>query len=146
MIARVDIVAEARRWIGTRWTHQAACKGVGCDCIGLVAGVARALGVREADAWFSAAAYQGYGRAPDPAMLKRAVAEYLDPVYLPEARAGDILLMRFKEEPQHFALLSAREPDQIIHAWAQRRQVVETRLDAVWRSRIVGAFAYRGVT
>ena len=37
------IIAEARAWIGTPYHHQAAVKGVGCDCLGLVRGVWRAV-------------------------------------------------------------------------------------------------------
>ncbi len=37
------VVAEALSWIGTPYRHQAARKGVGCDCFGLVRGVWRAL-------------------------------------------------------------------------------------------------------
>ena len=37
------VVAEARSWIGTPYQHQASLKGVGCDCLGLVRGVWRAL-------------------------------------------------------------------------------------------------------
>ena len=33
---RADIVEEARSWLGTPYHHQAALKGVGCDCIGLL--------------------------------------------------------------------------------------------------------------
>ena len=35
------IIAEARSWLGTPWHHQASLKGVGCDCIGFVRGVAK---------------------------------------------------------------------------------------------------------
>ena len=37
------VVAEARGWIGTPYRHQAAVRGAGCDCLGLVRGVWRAL-------------------------------------------------------------------------------------------------------
>ena len=37
------IVAEARAWIGTPYRHQASLKGVGCDCLGLLRGVWRAV-------------------------------------------------------------------------------------------------------
>ncbi len=40
---RAKIVAEARRWIGTPYRHQASCIGAGADCLGLVRGVWRAL-------------------------------------------------------------------------------------------------------
>jgi len=37
------IVDAARGWIGTPYRHQAACRGAGCDCLGLVRGVWREL-------------------------------------------------------------------------------------------------------
>src|SRR3972149_717145 len=37
------IVAVARTWIGTPYHHQAALKGVGCDCLGFVRGVWREI-------------------------------------------------------------------------------------------------------
>ena len=43
MIARSTIVAETRGWIGTPYRHQASLKGIGCDCLGLVRGVWRAV-------------------------------------------------------------------------------------------------------
>lgn len=44
------VVAEAMDWIGTPYRHQASRKGVGCDCLGLVRGVWRALYGREPEA------------------------------------------------------------------------------------------------
>ena len=35
------IVTEARRWIGTPYRHQAATRGAGTDCLGLIRGVWR---------------------------------------------------------------------------------------------------------
>jgi NlpC/P60 family putative phage cell wall peptidase len=145
MITRAQVVAEARTWLGTRWHHQAAAKGIGSDCIGLVAGVARELGIIGGAEFQSDPAIRGYGREPDPKMLLSACARYLEPVHLPEIQLGDILVLRFETEPQHFALVSQRGPDYMIHAFAQARRIVENRIDAVWRSRIVRAYAYRGI-
>lgn len=139
--ARCEIVAAARRWIGTRWNHQASKRGVGTDCIGLVVGVARELGIPEAAGFDASSEIRGYGREPDPAMLLRACDAFLEPCAAPVP--GDILLLRFKSEPQHFAIMSG--PDYMIHAWAQARKVVENRIDALWRSRIVRAYSYRGI-
>lgn len=47
IVTRDMIVAEARSWIGTPFRWQASVKGAGCDCKGLVAGVARELGLPE---------------------------------------------------------------------------------------------------
>ena len=43
MIAREQIVAAARGWVGTPYHHQASVKGAGCDCLGLIRGVWREL-------------------------------------------------------------------------------------------------------
>ena len=40
---RLDIVREARSWLGTPYHHQASLKGVGVDCVGLVRGIWREL-------------------------------------------------------------------------------------------------------
>jgi len=42
-LTRSQIVAKTRDWIGAPYQHQASLKGVGCDCLGLVRGVWRAV-------------------------------------------------------------------------------------------------------
>ncbi len=37
------IIIEARRWLGTPYVHQASARGAGCDCLGLIRGVWRAV-------------------------------------------------------------------------------------------------------
>jgi cell wall-associated NlpC family hydrolase len=143
MTTRQDIVDEARRWIGTRWQHQGALRGVGVDCIGLLIGVAYALGIDDAREQRRAFEFRGYGRMPDPELLLRAASEYLDPADGPEL--GGIALMRFTGSPTHFAIVSCLEPLTIIHAYAQARKVVENSMDAVWRSRVVRWYRFRGI-
>lgn len=135
-----DIVREARSWKGTPYQHQASIKGVACDCIGLLVGVARELGMPEADA-FLASPFHAYSKSPEPAALRSAVAMFLDPIIDP--LPGDILLLRFEVEPQHFGILST--PDYMVHAWAMSGKCVEHRLDERWRKRIISAFRYRGL-
>jgi len=144
-MTRADIVTEARAWIGTRWQHQAMVKGVGCDCIGLIVGVALAVGIAEARTVLETPEYRNYGRQPDGTTLLRGCSELLDPVRRYEAQPGDVLLMKFQTDPQHFAFLSAINPGCIIHAYAGARRVVEHAIDATWNSRVVGAFRIRGL-
>lgn len=140
---RQAIVAEARTWIGTPWQHQQSCKGIGCDCIGLISGVGRELGFESAKAFRSDPRFKGYGRTPDTAMIKAAIAEYLDPV--DEAQAGDVLFMNHERQPipHHFGIYAGN--DYLIHAYAQARKVTEHRIDDTWRTRIVAAFKFREV-
>jgi NlpC/P60 family putative phage cell wall peptidase len=142
MIYRAQIVSEAREWIGTPWKHQASVKGVGCDCIGLIRGIARAVGLTDPFVTGEAARFAGYGRTPDADLLLEACGDYLDPG---QGALGDILVMRFEKEPQHFALISCLAPRRIIHAYAQARKVAENGMDRLWLSRIVRTYSFRGI-
>jgi NlpC/P60 family putative phage cell wall peptidase len=144
-MTRSDILEEARRWLGTRWQHQAALRGIGCDCVGFVAGVAAAGGSVEAALFLATPSYRDYSRQPDPDRLTQIAAELLDPIPLPLAEPADVLLFKFSGPPQHFAFLTAINPDRIIHAYAGARKVTEHGLDALWRSRILGAYRLRGI-
>ncbi|MFZ7338164.1 hypothetical protein ACLS0R_18210, partial [Comamonas jiangduensis] len=55
-----DVVAAARRCIGTPYHHQARKPGIGLDCVGLVICVARQIGAVAPD-WD----VRGYSRVPD---------------------------------------------------------------------------------
>lgn len=143
-ISRDDIVAEARSWIGTRYRHQGRRKGVGVDCIGLVGGVALACGVRNAAEWMRDADMHNYARTPDPAMLRRSVTTYLDPVGTGRALPGDVLLFALDHQPRHFALLVA--PGRVVHAYAllAARRVVEQSLP-IARAQLISAYRFEGV-
>lgn len=145
MTARAQIIAEARTWLGTKWHHQASLKGVGCDCIGLVAGVALACGIAEAQAFYVDWEILGYGRHPDPQMLMRACDRYLDRKADLTAEPADILVMRFEREPQHFGIVTDTTPRTMIHSLAGARKVVEHRIDELWQSRVVRVYSFRGL-
>lgn len=144
MTTRADIVEEAREWIGTPFVHQQQLRGVGCDCIGLVSGVAQALGLPEADRWRNDIRFRGYGREPMTGMLRQAVAEYLDPVS-GRPQPGDVLLFQFQGLPMHFAILVRSAPDYIVHGWQPVGRVVENSVGQTWLRRFAGAYSYRGV-
>jgi len=145
MTTALQVVEAARRWVGTRWRHQGAERGVGTDCVGLLVGVAYELGLGDARPEARAQDFNGYGRAPDPALLLRAAELYLDQA--DGLTLGGVLLMRFRSAPQHFAIVSQLDPlPYIVHAYAQARRVVENRVDDVWRGRIVRHYRFRGVS
>ena len=144
MTTRADIVAEARTWLGTRWAHQGRVKGVGVDCIGLIGGVALAAGVPGAQEWSADASLHAYGRTPVPALLLAGCDRFLDRIKITEAEPGDVLVMAFATEPQHFAIVSRVDPMYLIHAYAQRRQVVENGA-AVAGARVLRAYRFRGI-
>lgn len=142
MIARSAILAEAETWLGTPYQHQASAKGAGCDCLGLVRGVWRALYGAEPEAM----------PAYSPDWAERGGAETLLHAarrHLLEAPAqamspGDVLLFRMNANApaKHAAILTAGE--RIIHAyWG--RAVVRSRFAPWWRARLAAAFSFPGV-
>jgi NlpC/P60 family putative phage cell wall peptidase len=138
--SRAQIVQQARTWLHTPYQHQARCKGAGVDCIGLVVGVAKALGLSQADA-------HCYGRIPSSNALVAALEQHGVPVaptapWLP----GQILLIRFDVDPQHVAILShvGGQPH-MIHAYSNANMVVEHRLADVWRAKVTARYEFPGV-
>jgi NlpC/P60 family putative phage cell wall peptidase len=131
--SRVRIVAAARGWIGTPYRHQAALKGVGCDCLGLLIGIWREI-VGEGPVsippytpdWAEAS-----GREIFADELRKCLAE----IAVSEAREGDVVLFRWRAHlpAKHGGVLVAR--DRMIHAQA-RAVVAEVPLSNWWRRRM----------
>jgi len=124
-----DFVAAARSYVGVPFRHQGRTRH-GVDCIGLVVCAARDIGLTLADR-------TDYPRDPN-GLLPLEMARQFAPVESPQA--GDILLMRFRGEPQHVAILAGAA---LIHGYASIGRVVEHGMDAKWRRRIVAAYRLR---
>ena len=85
MITRSAVLAEARDWIGTPYQHQASAKHAGCDCLGLVRGVWRALYGAEPE---EAPAYTpDWAERHGAETLMDAARRQLNEVLLADARA-----------------------------------------------------------
>jgi NlpC/P60 family putative phage cell wall peptidase len=140
---RQQIVDEARQWLGTPWHHQQSCKGVGCDCIGLVRGVAHCIGFTDPFRTGEASRFMGYARSPEPNALKDACAQFLRPITVGQMLPGDVMTFRFDKFPMHFAIYAGGDPAYMIHGYARARKVVENRVDETWWSRFVGAHRFR---
>jgi NlpC/P60 family putative phage cell wall peptidase len=150
MTTRAQIVAEVRAWIGTPFHHAQAAKGLGTDCIGLIAGVANETGLTSA--WFDgrAAPFKGYGKTPDPGKLLDACRQFLDPLPILAVRPGDVLVMKTMNghEPQHFGIVTAvasGKPTAMVHAMNVVGKVAEQPIDAKWLGRVLYAFRFRGL-
>ncbi len=157
-VTRAAIVEEARDWVGTRFHHQGRVKADarhkgGCDCIGLIVGVVRALKLpaylegEETGALLSTYDVRDYGRLPDQVLLQEGLARYLDPAPLTAPEPGDILLLAFEGRNQHVAIVSDYPEGAlgIIHSYAPARKVVEHRLDAMWQKRMRAVYSFRGL-
>ncbi|MCE3233059.1 MAG: putative phage cell wall peptidase NlpC/P60 family [Rickettsiaceae bacterium] len=142
------IVNEARSWIGTRFKHQGRVKKSelsrgGCDCIGLVIGVADNVGILCHGRKISSYDRLDYPKIPCGNMLLEEFHKYLEPISPKNVLPGDILMFRFDKDPQHVAIVGDLDRDlSLIHCYLQARGVVEHRLDDVWKERIVAGFRF----
>ncbi len=141
MVSRTDVIAEARSWIGTPYAHQAALKGVGCDCLGLVRGVWRALYGEEPEAPppYSRDWAEAHGRET----LAEAAGRHMIPIAIDAIRPGDVLLFAMKEHSpaKHCVILSA--PGRMVHS-IEAHPVAEVSLWAARapRHRLRFAFSF----
>ncbi|MDE3017062.1 MAG: C40 family peptidase [Pseudomonadota bacterium] len=138
------IIEQARTWLGTPYHHQARLKGVGCDCLGLVVGVADELGLTHRDGRLLRSFDEtDYSHQPDGARLTAMLQSVLDEIPKEEAEPGDLVLFSIEGNPQHVGLLTDYEGLGVIHCYAPSRKVVEHRLDKKWQSRIVKVFRWQ---
>ncbi|WP_210876928.1 NlpC/P60 family protein [Roseovarius autotrophicus] len=136
------IVVAARGWLGTPYRHQAACRGAGCDCLGLVRGVWREVMGEEPErppAYSMDWAEPAREEALWAAALRHLYAKPLD-----DEAPGDVLLFRMREGAvaKHLGFaagMGARAT--FIHAYSGHG-VVENALSLPWRRRIVARFAF----
>lgn len=151
-LTRAAIVAEAMSWVGTPYRHQASLKGTGCDCLGLIRGVWRAVCGDEPE---QAPAYTpDWAEASGTETLADAAARHLTAIMVGEAEAGDVLLFRWRDNlpAKHAAILvlagkattGAGSPPRFVHA-QQGAAVSLATLTPWWRRRAAFAFRFPGV-
>lgn len=154
MISREAIVAAARGFLGTPYHHQASCKGVGCDCLGLIRGVWREIYGPEPEPM--PAYTRDWGNATGAETLLEVGCRHLvrlDPA--DAAQPGDVLVFRMRDTgvAKHAGILVGalpasglleRDGARLIHA-QEGLGVVEIALTRWWRRRVVAAFSFPGV-
>jgi NlpC/P60 family putative phage cell wall peptidase len=136
------IVEAARGWIGTPYRHQAARRGAGCDCLGLLRGVwSEVLGAEPE----KVPAYSmDWSEPQGEERLWAAAHRHLTPCGAQQEMAGDVILFRMRQGAvaKHLGILSATGTGAaFIHSYSGHG-VVESPLSAPWRRRIVARFRF----
>jgi NlpC/P60 family putative phage cell wall peptidase len=135
----IEAAEAAREWWRTPFRWEASLKGKGCDCRGLISGIARDLGRPEAEA--IEANVVGYaGKVNEAALL-----EGLDRVFerrTGDMQIGDVLALRLGRKAQHLAIVTGE--GRMTHAYyGDPGLVCEVPIGKFWGRRIVGAWAWR---
>ena len=134
------LVAEARSWCGTPYRHQACCKGVGADCLGLLRGLYRALYGQVPEA---APPYAAFGMAGDDEVLLQAAQRHLMPIENPEGdvKGGQVLLFRMRHHLPIRHVGIATGGTHMVHALTGVG-VCEVRLTRWWLRHCAARFVF----
>lgn len=142
MTGRLDVVAEARRWVGTPYLHQASLIGVGTDCLGLLRGVWRSVVGHEPQ---TVPAYtMDWSESSGDEEMLAASCKWLIQKPLDDSAAGDVIVFRMRPRfvAKHVGIATAPGVHStFIHAYTGHG-VVENALTAPWARRIAGRFAF----
>lgn len=141
IITRPMIVAHALTWDKTPYHHQAALRGVGADCLGLLRGVYEHLYGKQPEKPppYSASWAESGGRE----LLLNAAHKYLEPAEYDGWRDGDVLIFRVKSASaaKHCGIVV--DDKHMIHA-VSRRGTMVTGI-AEWGNNVAGVFKFPGV-
>jgi NlpC/P60 family putative phage cell wall peptidase len=136
---REAVVAEARSWLGTPYHHAARLKGVGCDCLTLIAEVfARTRLVPPVE----------LPHYPPDWYLHHGVERYVEGVLRHAAevpgppRPGDLVLWRFGRAFSHGGIAVAWPL--VVHAYVGHRVRLEDASKAAWLTHVGEGGAERG--
>jgi NlpC/P60 family putative phage cell wall peptidase len=134
------VVREALSWQGTPYRRQASRKGVGCDCLGLVRGVWRAVYGSEPERSGSYAPDWAEAGGGEP-LLDGARRHFREKA-LTEAMPGDVLVFRWRPRfaAKHAGILVSEHS--FVHAYEGGGAVTVSALVPQWRRRIAAVFAF----
>lgn len=129
------LITQARTWIGTPFHHQGRVKGVGCDCLGMLIGVADELKLVGNGVLIASLDNVNYSLSPNTTELIAKMAEYLQEVR--DIEVGDIALLKMEGNPQHLGIITdyVHGGFGILHA-IYGNGVVEHALTTSWENRI----------
>ncbi|MEZ5913100.1 MAG: peptidase [Paracoccaceae bacterium] len=136
------VVAVARGWIGTPYVHQAASRGCGTDCLGLLRGIWREIMGEEPE---TVPAYTpDWGEPGGGEILLGAARRWLIEKPHVAAAPGDVLLFRMRAGAvaKHLGVAAQTgAAPSFIHAYSGHG-VVESPLSAPWQRRIAARFEF----
>lgn len=137
---RRRVVAEALEWVGTPYRHQGHRKEIGCDCLGLVRGIWRAIysGEMEEPGAYAADWAEAGG---EERLLMAARRHFCEKAPVPFDR-GDLLLFRWRPHLPVKHLGIAVDRSSFVHAYEGAGAVVRSALVPQWRKRVAATFTF----
>jgi NlpC/P60 family putative phage cell wall peptidase len=137
MTTNLDIVREARSYIGSPYHHQGRSKQFGVDCLGVVVGISKTFELFDHD-------FPGYSHYMNDTLLESELGKCLTRIDLDVCQPGDVVTFWISKPgvARHVGILS---PAGIVHTYANIKRVTEHRLGDSWLKRINGVFRFPNI-
>ena len=140
---RDDLIVEALTWRGTPYHHHQSCKGVGCDCVGFVAGVCMAVGILPKTWRPETYSREWHLHKNQEALLIGMMKVGVREIPLAQAKPADIITFQYGRVSSHLGILLPG--DRIIHANMEVGGVVVTLYTGAFKARARRAFVLPGI-
>lgn len=129
-----SIATESIRWLGTPYDHHSAICSTGCDCVGMLIGILKQIGLM--DKQYQPRFYsKQWMLHRSEEILIEDLNKYSSEVNKNELSAGDILLFKFGRAASHMGIYF--EDNLFIHCWAKKGVCKSALKNSIWEKRLV---------
>lgn len=151
------VVETARTWLGTPFKYYGRTKKTkytpgGCDCVGLLIGIASELNYHTHNKPVKFFDKTQYSKIKNHTQLSNNLGKYFKEVNLNNMSAGQIVVLKINKYLEHVGILgeypshdSGQQNLTLIHAYIQAGKVVEHSLTEEWRYKIVSVYKFEGL-
>lgn len=158
-ISKKTIIAAARKWIGTPFKYYGRTKKTiytkgGCDCIGLLIGIASELNYTINNRPIKLFDTDRYSRLKNHKKLSTNLSRYFVEKNISDLDIGDIVVFKINKYLEHIGIIGSYSSINkktennntknltLIHAYIQAGMVVEHCLTNEWKEKIVGVYSF----
>jgi hypothetical protein len=143
MVTRKKFIQEAHEWLETPFLDQQSNKGIGCDCVGLIAGVAR-----NTKAVKNLEFETDYRRSSDGTTMLALFRKYTEEINWRDALPADFFVVRYNPVHWHCMIVAERKENietEFTVIEAGKEKVIKHRVDSGTKRRIFTAFRIKNI-
>ena len=139
MTCNQRLIQMAKHWLNTPFHSQGRQYNIGCDCFGLILGIAYEMLIKSRQGkllhTYDLITYDPFEDSQQLLSFMKQHFYIIDEVIL-----GSILLIKITEKQYHLCIVSQLNPIKIIHCCSTIGRVCEHRLPYEWKNTIVAIY------
>jgi len=141
MTIQEQFVNELTEWVGTPHHSNENKKQIGCDCVGMIVGALREIGLHDYFSIDDVILTRTYKAGITSSVVLGFMGRNFDRIAPTDAITGDLLILKYSERVQHIAVLM--KGNTLIHSCDRLKKVVIEKYSKGWRTRTVGVYRLR---